>query len=218
MKLIYAIVGDYYHAEEPIRESLNLAIKPLTDSGSYTLEYISAEELTERLQTKPAAVILFKEDRVNPKDEIVQHWLTEPISAAIVRYVEEGGGFLNWHSGLASYPPDSAFVNMLRGYFISHPSKNQMVQYHGMLPSDNSQGTSKEISFEIMDEHYFVSCDEANTSVFLRSESIDGSSIAGWQHTSGQGKVCCITPAHNKEGLLHDSMIELLRSSVQAVL
>ncbi|SFL65900.1 Trehalose utilisation [Paenibacillus sp. 1_12] len=218
MKSIYAIVGDYYHAEEPIRQSLNLAMKPLIDSGSYTLEYISAEELMERLATKPAAVILFKEDRINPKDEIIQSWLTEDISAAIVRYVEEGGGFLNWHSGLASYPPDSAFVNMLRGYFISHPPKNQVVRYQGTLPLDNSKEGSKEITFEIMDEHYFVSCDEANTSVFLRSASIDGSSIAGWQHPFGQGKVCCVTPAHNKEGLLHDSMIELLQSSVQAVL
>jgi type 1 glutamine amidotransferase len=218
MKSIYAIVGDYYHAEDPIRQSLNLAVKPLTDSGSYELEYISAEQLKDRLQSKPAAVILFKEDRVNPRDEIVQHWLTEDISAAIVRYVEEGGGFLNWHSGLASYPPDSAFVNMLRGYFDYHPAKNQMVSYQGTHPADSSDSSKKHTAFEILDEHYFVICDEANTSVFLRSESIDGSSIAGWYHAFGQGQVCCVTPAHNKEGLLHESMIELLRSSVQVVL
>ena len=166
MKSIYAIVGDYYHSEDLIQQSLNMALKPLTDSGQYQLEYIVAEDLTDRLQRKPSAVILFKENRVNPKDETIQHWLTGDISAAISRYVEEGGGFLAWHSGLASYPPDSAFVKMLRGYFEYHPSKNQMVSYIGDLPSEKS----RKISFEILDEHYFVKCDEANTNIFLKSE------------------------------------------------
>ncbi|NHN33999.1 ThuA domain-containing protein [Paenibacillus agricola] len=210
MKTIYAIVGDYYHPGDLIQQSLSLAMKPLTDSGQYELAYVSAEDLTDRLLSKPAAVILFKEDRVNPKDDHIEHWLTEPLSTAITRYVEEGGGFLAWHSGLASYPPDSAFIQMLRGYFEHHPSKHQVVSYKGVLPSE----PSREISFEIVDEHYFVSCDEANTDIFLKSESVDGSSIGGWAHSFGQGQVCCLTPAHNKEGLLHPGMIELLRSSV----
>ncbi|MDF2963854.1 MAG: hypothetical protein K0S39_5589 [Paenibacillus sp.] len=210
MKTIYAIVGDFYHSEDNIRQSLSLALEPLTESGQVQLEYISAEDLTGRLESKPAAVILFKEDRVNPRDETVQHWLTEDISTAISRYVEGGGGFLAWHSGLASYPPDSSFIRMLGGYFDYHPSKHQMVSYKGVLPSDNS----REISFEILDEHYFVICDEANTHVFLQSDSVDGHSIGGWTHSFGKGTVCCITPAHNKEALLHERLLELLRSSV----
>jgi type 1 glutamine amidotransferase len=213
MKNIYAIVGDVYHDEDLIQQSLNLALKPLTDGGRYQLEYISVEQLTDGLQNKPAAVILFKEDRVNPKDEVVRHWLTKDISEAISRNVQEGGGFLAWHSGMASYPPDSAFVRMLRGYFDYHPSKHQTVSYKGSLPTE----AGKEISFDVMDEHYFVICDEANTNVFLQSDSVDGHSLAGWSHTFGEGRVCCLTPAHNKEGLLNATMIELLRSSVQFV-
>ncbi|TVY05484.1 ThuA domain-containing protein [Paenibacillus cremeus] len=211
MKTVYAIVGDYYHVSENVRESLNQALKPMVDGGQYQLEYISEENLTQRLQSKPAAVVLFKEDRLNPKDEKIRHWLTEEISEAICRFVEEGGGFLTWHSGLASYPPDSAFIKMLRGYFEYHPTKHQMVSYSGVLPTD----PSREVAFEILDEHYFVFCDEANTNIFLKSDSVDGHSIGGWYHSYGQGKICCLTPAHNKEGLLHEGTLELLRSSVQ---
>lgn len=210
MKTIYAIVGDYYHAELPIQTALNMALAPLTEGGQYQLAYISADELIGRLAEKPAAVILFKEDRVNPNDANVQHWLTEEVSVAISRFVEGGGGLLAWHSGLASYPTDSALVQMLRGYFKFHPSKHQLVRYKGTLPSDNSL----DILFEIVDEHYFVHCDEENTSVFLKSYSIDGISIGGWTHAYGQGRVVCLTPAHNKEGLLHEGMLELLRDSV----
>lgn len=211
MKTIYAIVGDYYHAEQPIQTALNLAMEPLTELGSHQLVYISALDLVQRLDEKPAAVILFKEDRVNPNDADVKHWLTEEVSAAISGYVEEGGGLLAWHSGLASYPPESAFVQMLRGYFEFHPAKHQMVSYQGTLPSD----PFREITLEIMDEHYFVRCDEEHTTVFLKSHSVDGDSIGGWTHAHGSGKVVCLTPAHNKEGLLHEGMLELVRSSIQ---
>ncbi|MCR8633057.1 ThuA domain-containing protein [Paenibacillus radicis (ex Xue et al. 2023)] len=210
MKTIYAIVGDYYHSEDIIQQSLSLALEPVVESGHYHIEYISADHLLERLDSHPAAVILFKEDRVNPRDETVRHWLTEEIAVAISRYVKGGGGFLAWHSGLASYPQDSLFIKMLGGYFDYHPTKHQMVNYRGVLPTDHSQ----EISFEILDEHYFVICDEAKTTVFLQSDSVDGHSIGGWTHSYGKGTVCCVTPAHNKEGLLHEGMLELLRSSV----
>ena len=211
MKTIYAIVGDDYHAEASIRESLNEAVAPLAADGTCRLEYTSAEKLLELLPTKPAAVILFKEDRVNPREALVRTWLTDEVSEAISRYVEEGGSFLAWHSGLASYPVDSALIRMLRGYFEHHPSKHQIVHYTGHHPAEPAAQTA----FDILDEHYFVHCDEADTSVFLRSESVDGSSIGGWSHEFGQGRVCCLTPAHNKEGLLHPDMIGLLRSSVQ---
>jgi type 1 glutamine amidotransferase len=211
MKTIYAIVGDHYHAEDHIRQSLSLALKPWAEAESVQLEYITTEELAERLQRKPSALVLFKEDRVNPRDEQVVHWLTEEISAAMVRYVEEGGGLLVWHSGLASYPQESAFIQMLRGFFEYHPPKHQTVTYSGSLPADPSAA----VSFDILDEHYFVTCDEAHTNVFLKSKSVDGESIAGWTHQVGKGRVVCLTPAHNVEGLLHKDMLELLLSSLR---
>jgi type 1 glutamine amidotransferase len=206
MKNIYAIVGDYYHQESVIREALDAALQPKQASGEWQLTYIAVEELTVRLAEKPEAVILFKEDRLNPTDAEVATWLTAEVSDRIVRYVEEGGGFFGWHSGLASYASDTSFVRMLRGEFEFHPSQHQLVNYSGTYP-----GTQDQVEFEILDEHYFVRCDEGNTNVFLRSSSIDGDNIGGWAHDYGQGKVICLTPAHNPEGLKHPVMLELLR-------
>ncbi|WP_241158355.1 ThuA domain-containing protein [Cohnella candidum] len=67
----------------------------------------------------------------------------------------------------------------------------------------------------MLDEHYFVEYDSARTETFLRSESVDGSSVAGWRHTFGAGRVCCLTPAHRREGLLQPDFQRLLGEAVR---
>lgn len=69
-------------------------------------------------------------------------------------------------------------------------------------------------AFEFRDEHYFVSVRSEETRIFLRSKSNDGESIAGWCHQFGQGRVCCITPAHSNEALRHEQMQRLLARSL----
>jgi sarcosine oxidase delta subunit len=73
----------------------------------------------------------------------------------------------------------------------------------------------QETAYEIVDEHYFVNVDQMKTNVFLRSQSIDGTSIAGWSHSYGCGRVICLTPAHLKEGLFHPTTIEIIKKSVK---
>ena len=72
----------------------------------------------------------------------------------------------------------------------------------------------KEKTFILADEHYFVTCDEANTEVYLRSTGVNGDSIAGWKHRYGKGKVCCLTPAHTKEGMVNENVSSLLASKI----
>lgn len=205
MKKIVAIVGDFYHQAEPSTESLNLALKSLIDSGEITLRYISVDQIQSALTEGPDAVILFAEDRISPQENENARWMSNEVSASIAKYVEAGGGWLAWHSGLASYDIEGDYVTMLRGYFLHHPQLHQLVTY---TAEDQS-------SFDIMDEHYFVECKEEQTEVFLRSDSIDGSSIAGWHHSFGAGRVCCFTPAHRLEGLLHPEVLKLLKQSVE---
>ncbi|WP_235548826.1 ThuA domain-containing protein [Paenibacillus sp. Soil522] len=122
--------------------------------------------------------------------------------------MENGGGWLAWHSGLASYPVDSSYTRMLRGYFLSHPEQHKPVSY--IAAGNGQQGT-----FEFVDEHYFVHCDEENTEVFLRSASTDGESIAGWRHRFAAGRVSCLTPAHREEGLLHSDFSGWLKREIE---
>ncbi|MBM7691661.1 type 1 glutamine amidotransferase [Peribacillus deserti] len=211
MKRILAIVGDYYHKYEWAQESLLKALQPYQD---VKLVFTETGQLLEKLGEKPDAVVLFKEDRVNPNEKEVSTWMTNEISQSIVDYVENGGNWVAWHAGLASFPVEGSYTQMLRGYFLSHPEKHQSVRY---VSSGENLIVSETINFNIMDEHYFVHVDEANTNVFLRSESVDGESIAGWYHKYGNGRVVCLTPAHNQEGLMNSEFLSVLGKCVHWV-
>jgi type 1 glutamine amidotransferase len=210
MKQLYAFLGDYYHQPEHIKAAIKLALEHPDLKDKFQIHFYDVEELVSILQQKSDCVILFKEGRVNPNEADVQLWMTDEIEAEITRYVSEGGSWLAWHSGLASYNVKGEFTQMLRGYFEYHPELNQKVTYTAL--SNVNHGVALE--FEILDEHYFVHCDEANTEVFMGSKSIDGESIAGWRHPFGSGKVCCYTPAHRKEGLLDPSVISILGENI----
>ncbi|MCD9021818.1 ThuA domain-containing protein [Cohnella silvisoli] len=212
MKKIVASVGDFYHNELWIKQALESALAPLQSTMELELLYVDAADLSKALEENPAVVVLFKENRINPEDEQVSMWMDDGVSRQIERYVSNGGRWLAWHSGLASYPEDSAYVGMLKGYFISHPEQHKSVRY---TSAELSAANGEQQSFSFIDEHYFVACNEAETEVFLRSESEDGSSIAGWKHVYGSGKVCCLTPAHRLEGLTDPEFIGVLRQSLE---
>ncbi|MCR2802407.1 ThuA domain-containing protein [Paenibacillus soyae] len=208
--LIWAYVGDFYHKAEWAKAALEGALAVSIADGSVELRFAGdTEEFVAGLREKPAAAVLFAENRTDPERMHDKVWMTGKHAADIVRYVEGGGGWLAWHSGLASYPEEGEYAAMLKGYFLSHPSEHQLVRY---TPA-GSPGLAAE-AFELMDEHYFVECREAETDVFLRSESVDGSSIAGWRHASGAGRVCCLTPAHREDGLADGTFRSLLQASV----
>jgi len=213
MKRIVAVLGDYYHQEEHSKAALNQALGLLNEKEKIECIQIQASQLITELEKQPDAVILFKEDRVNPTDEVVNTWMTEEIGEAIAQYVNQGGGWLAWHSGYASYEVESAYINMLKGYFEYHPLEHAQVKYTD-VKGNHPFGS---ISFEILDEHYFVKVNEEETNIFLQSDSELGHSIAGWHHNYGKGRVCCLGPAHNKEGLLHTDFTHLLAKTIEWV-
>lgn len=207
-KKVLAILGDFYHDEALAKQSFELAIQEI---DRVDLKYTTVGHLVESLKSKPDLVVLFAENRLNPEDAKVNTWMDGHAVKAIRDYVNDGGGWLAWHSGLASYEKFTDYTAMLHGYFEHHPVEHRVVTYSA---SGSSIIHSNE-KFEFLDEHYFVTCDEENTNVFLRSESVDGSSTAGWEHPFGKGRVICLTPAHLKEGLLHPSLIKLLVTSIK---
>jgi type 1 glutamine amidotransferase len=204
-----AVLGDYYHSSEWAKQSLKSALK--VGREDVQINYCSPEQLPEVLRKQPHAVILFKENRINPLDKNAGTWMTEELSMEITNYVENGGSWLAWHSGLASYPTEDSYGKMVRGSFLYHPEIHQQVHYKATEGNAIVPGST---TFEIVDEHYFVHCDKENTNVFLFAESIDGQAEAGWFHRYGEGKVCCLTPAHNKEGLMNQDFLNVLRNCV----
>lgn len=213
MKRIVALLGDYYHPNEAIKASLQQALSLLNEREQVEWVEIQVDQLKSELKKQPDAVILFKEDRVNPNDEKVETWMTEELAEVITKYVDQGGGWLAWHSGLASYPIEGTYVEMLKGYFEYHPVAHPLVKY----TSVEGSRVFGSVSFEIQDEHYFVKVKKEETNIFLQSDSEEGHSIAGWYHQYGKGRVCCLTPAHNEEGLLDEQFIKLFASTIEWV-
>lgn len=211
-KRVTAVLGDFYHRRSWAVEALESAIQPIREQ--LDIEYRTVDQLVESLASKPDAVILFAENRINPEDEEVKTWMDDDAAVAISSYVENGGGWLAWHSGMASYEEISPYTSMLHGYFKYHPTEHQHVTYY---PEANSDLIEEGDSFTIIDEHYFVECDQAETNVFLTSKSVDGSSIAGWYHDYGKGHVLCLAPAHLKDGLMHPTEQKLVLNAVKNV-
>ncbi|MEH7253581.1 ThuA domain-containing protein [Neobacillus niacini] len=207
MVKVAALVGDYWHGDASVRAGLEAAILRLSNKDEIELQYISYQEVSHVIDNQPNLFINAKMNKLNPKDKQVITWLTEELDKKIETYVKAGGSFLAWHAGLAGYPSESSYTQMLRGAFDYHPPGLQGVIY-----------IQKEKTFNLADEHYFVTCDEANTEVYLRSTGIEGDSIAGWKHRYGKGKICCLTPAHTREGMLNENVSSLLASKIDWLL
>ncbi len=199
-KTVLALVGDYYHKAEWAERALRNALEGMKD---VELRCVDAAAFEAELRARPDLVVLFKEDRIDPQSETPRRWMSEELQRRASDYVEAGGSWLAWHSGLAGYDPGGPYVRMLRGHFLTHPALHQTVRYVPLAPGESP--------YELLDEHYFVSCDEANTNVFLRSSSVDGESIAGWSHAFGRGHVACYTPAHTEAALASEEVAGALR-------
>nr|WP_249316547.1 ThuA domain-containing protein [Bacillus sp. FJAT-50079] len=204
---ILAIVGDYYHDENMCRHVLDATI---TNIENVSLTYVHESSLVHQLSEKPDLVILFKGNKLHPKDPHSPVWMDEETAIIISKYVKEGGAWFAWHSGLASYEVKT-YVDMLQGYFEYHPKLSRITY----TADKNNDIINPELEYEIIDEHYFIDCDKENTDVFLYSRSKEGQSIAGWKHLYGDGRVLCFTPAHLTEGLMNSQTVEILIESIK---
>lgn len=213
MKKIIGILGDHYHDEGLLKQSLNIAFDRLvTSSENIKLEYITVEQLAEKLLERPDAVILSKANKLNPTERIVDYWMDTKLENQICQYVDQGGGWLVWHSGLSSYEYLENYYSMVKGKFDFHPPEHLIVNYQY---NETSEMTWKDLRpFQVNDEHYFVTCEESETNVFLHANSSKGKTIAGWKHEYGKGRVICLTPSHTTEGLLNPEFSKLISMSV----
>lgn len=199
VKPLVAVLGDYWHSRAMIEEALQAAERRL---GNIRIHSVDAEnELLEQLAGRPAAVIIYRCRTMGGPDEEPKAWLSPAGEQAIVQYVSNGGRLLAWHSGLAFYEKESAYVEMLRGRFLHHPPMKNV---------DYIDAVTGETIMTLFDEHYFVEVDEDRTEVFLYSLAGKDRQIAGWMHAYGQGKVCCLVPAHDRTALHQEKFQRLL--------
>lgn len=208
MTKIITIVGDYFHDHDDILTFIKKAVSK-TSEKDLTIEDLPVGSIQEAISKNPEIIILGLEDRINPLDEVVNTWFDASIEKSLVDYVKNGGHLIAWHSALASYPEQSDYIKMLKGYFISHPDYHPETRYTSIGTDFGS------IDVTFVEEQYFVEVNEKETTPFLKSESVEGISLAGWYHSFGEGKVLCFCPTHTKEGYANKELQELFSNCIK---
>lgn len=204
VKQIISVTGDGYHQGTDAVQYIQQVLERLDEPVDY--ENIALENLADALAKNPDLVILSTENQRTPREDDVQDWLTPELDQVITDYVQRGGSWLALHSGMSNYEINSAYIKMLKGYFIMHPEP-LAVTYQSDLADTPS-------NFTITDEHYQVGLVDDYTHIFLRSFSDYGESVAGWRHFYGSGKVAGYVPAHYLEGMLNDDNLAVLKGII----
>ncbi len=135
----------------------------------------------------------------------------------LVRRVHDGMGLLRVHAGLVLIEPASPLcLELNTGRFVSHPPSDGGVEYpvvYAPVRPVRHPVVAGVEAFGGRDEHYWCQVAVERTEVLLAGTSAVGTSVAGWAHAAGAGRVACLTPGHTSEVLLHPMMQRLLRQA-----
>lgn len=199
-KKALALVGDFYHGADYIQAGF----EAIADEVKADIEFVTDPDSVEWDRLDDYGVfILVKSAAIDPEKPGI--WMDKKYENAIVGYVKNGGSIFVLHSGLPGYQKAKDYRCMVKGHFLHHPEEHQRIT---VKPVSQYFGLTDGISaFEIVDEQYFVDCDEKDTHVFLEAESEQfGKCVAGWAHEFGKGRICCVTPGHTLEVLSQPMM------------
>ena len=137
-------------------------------------------------------------------------WLTGKTRSAIRSFIQAGGGLFLIHSG-ACYRELPEMRSVTGGAFLTHPDPCPVT----VQPKVGHPLTANVATFTVQDEHYFMALDVKDADVFLRARSEHGTQPAGWIRTEGEGRVCVLTPGHNREVWRHPEYQTLVRNGLR---
>ncbi len=207
---IAALIGDYYHAPEGVRDVLerlaagmDAALEPFTDPAALPWGKLGDYH----------ALVMAKENRVAPAQS-TEVWATPRHESAIEEFAAAGGALVGLHNGLASFDVAGRYFDVMRGGFQYHPKEHPRFTVRRLEAIHPV--TEGFRSFELKDEMYFVRVDSARTTKLVELYHPDyGSSCAAWAHEIGKGRVFCFTPGHTAEVLADPGFQRLLERGIR---
>ena len=161
----------------------------------------------ERMAACPVT-ILTKSNSISAQDE--RPWMTPEIEADFLNRVQNGGGLLAIHSGMAGYQNNPVLRGLLGGVFDHHPEQCPVE----IVPDQEHPICANAPAYTIKDEHYFMTLDDPTAEVFMTTRSTHGEQPGGWLRHAGLGRICVLTPGHNPEVWLHPSFQALIRNAL----
>lgn len=194
-KSVLIVWDDWYHPEANYREAIRKSFEE-NDMWNVTKTH-RMRDLLEMEETPDLCICITVgcpegEDMLSIEEQ-----------EKVQKLVEGGMGILFIHAGLACIQDNTPMFEIARGRFASHPEPHYDV-YCTPLPGCTHPVVKGVKPFITADEHYFCKIDIDRVTPIMAAVSDAGTEIAGWVHTLGQGRVCCLTPGHN-----HPMMIKM---------
>lgn len=194
---------DAWHSGALVREGLNALTDP-----PLSFEFIArSDQFSPTLFKDFPVVVVAKANHLSATDQ--RPWLTAETQSAFRSFVQAGGGLFLIHGGVC-YRDLAEMREVTGGAFLSHPEACP-VRIH---PKVGHPLVVNVETFSVQDEHYVMALDAKEVEVFLRSRSEHGTQPAGWIRTQGEGRVCALTPGHNREVWLHREYQTLIRNGL----
>lgn len=192
-KHVLIVWDDYYHPEANYREAVR---KSFDENPKWTVT--RTHRIKDLLSMEPRPDLCINFTVGVPEGE---EGLTAEEEYKIKEMAEAGMGIMYIHAGLACIQENTPLYDIAGGRFASHPEPHYEVC---CMPLQGCRHpVVKGIQpFATADEHYFCKIDMARVTPVLVSVSDAGTQIAGWVHTLGEGRVCCLTPGHNHPMLI----------------
>jgi type 1 glutamine amidotransferase len=206
-----ALLGDYYHQEQPLKELLQQIDAPVQWTFCTEVTQVPWENLSEY-----ALFVLSRENRCAPIESGIV-WMTASEEKRIEQFVYNGSGLLVLHSGLVSYGEDSDYTQLVGGVFLFHPPQLVPYQFYPLTSNKTSCHPilSEVTAYTINDELYFVARDpERSTLLGIAESPMYGSSAALWYAERGKGRIVGFTPAHTQESLFHPMTQKIIGNSI----
>ena len=197
---VLVICDDHWHPGSIVREGI-------TALGECGFEFDWIEDAGEWSAARMAeypVVVMAKSDNVSSTDK--NPWVTQDVQQAFLDYTRQGNGLLFVHSGTSGYAEMPKMRGLIGGVFIKHPRQCPVA----VEPRTGHPLTVGSTPFTVVDEHYFMTLDDAEADLFLTTTSQHGARAGGWTRAEGDGRVCVLSPGHTVEVWLHPSFQALL--------
>ncbi|MCL1863072.1 MAG: ThuA domain-containing protein [Defluviitaleaceae bacterium] len=221
---ILLFCDDYYHPQSvPVG-----GMKPLEEKGFVVDVVADAEVFDPSVIVGYDVVVMSKCDHVSQENNSA--WKTAEVQAALVGFVESGGGLVVTHSGtVAGEDGATDVLDALVGCrFSSHP--NNCAVTVGMLkPHPVTEGVG---IFCEVDEHYHLEILNDDIDILAASYAAKQGEESKYEsepyfnapefiapavyvRRQGKGRVCVITPGHVLEVWLNAEFSKLLENAVR---
>ncbi len=210
------LVGDGPHEPGCIEDGLRpvFAATGVIPHFTVDVEALNAENLSRVL-----LLVIFRDGLQRPQTgpNAEYTWMTPEQEAAVVTFVENGGGFLNLHNAMGRYPEDGPYLQLVGGRYAGH---GPLERFHVEVVDPHHPVTRGVTGFTVADEQHTPPYDEDRCHLLLRNRSLDGKvvSAAGWTREPGKGRLCYLANGHTREALRHPMFQRLMSNAVDWLL